>query len=234
VNIEFREFKDREDFTHYVRSSREVIPKNEYIQFLCKEKDILDVGCINHGWERALALGENWPFAQIKRVAKSVLGIDLLSEDAQRLSSLGYNIVEGDAENFNLSRTFDVIVCGDIIEHLNNIGVFLETISRHMDTDSLCVITTPNPFNIEQIMSAIFHNRIYVNLEHTLWLDPQVMFELVSRTSLQIVGFHWIRTRFTFPVRKRFYGGVINAFSRYVMKKRPICGRDFAVILKRK
>jgi hypothetical protein len=60
------------------------------------------------------------------------------------------------------------------------------------------------------------------------------MFELVSRTSLQIVGFHWIRTRFTFPVRKRFYGGVINAFSRYVMKKRPICGRDFAVILKRK
>jgi SAM-dependent methyltransferase len=234
MNIEFRSFKDRQDYTRYVCSSCEVISKDDYIRFLCKDREVLDVGCVQHDWERSLSLRDSWLFAQIQQVASSVCGIDILGEAAQKLSAYGFNIIEGNAEKFDLGRTFDVIVCGDIIEHLSNIGFFFESISRHLREDSLCVVTTPNPFNIEQLMSAIFHNRINVNMEHTVWLDPQVMYEAVSRSPMRIIAFNWIQTRFTFPIKRRFYGRYINAFSNYIMKKHPICGRDFAVVLKRK
>ncbi|MBO0181221.1 hypothetical protein J0682_30075, partial [Vibrio parahaemolyticus] len=41
---------------------------------------------------------------------------------------------------------FDVIVAGEIIEHLNNPGLFLSGVRRFMHRDSKLVITTINAY----------------------------------------------------------------------------------------
>jgi SAM-dependent methyltransferase len=218
----------------FVKSSREIIPKAELIRSLCQGKDVLDLGCLNHGWRRALELGDDWPHKQLANVARSLVGLDILGEDARVLNERGYNILLGSAESFNLDRTFDVVVCGDLIEHLSNPGRFLESAALHMHEESVCVITTPNPFNIEQALLAVFDNRIAVNPEHTVWIDPHVMYELVSRSPLRISGFHWIRTQFEYPVTARLYGRIARILAGYVIRKRPICNRDYAVILQKR
>lgn len=233
MNKNFRHFKSRKEFMVFVSNSKDLIPKEKLICELCQDKDVLDIGCIDHSYETAMALGENWLHKQLRDVAKSIIGLDILGEDVRKLNERGFNIVEGNAECFNFNRTFDVIVAGDIIEHLSNIGLFLECSKAHMHQDSICIITTPNPFNVEQTMLAIFHNSIMVNQEHATWLDPQVMYETVSRAELDIVDFHWIETRFKMPISKFPYSTLINGLSRIIMKKRPICRRDYAIVLKK-
>lgn len=227
-------FVDLERFMAYASTQRDVVSKLELTIDFCKSKDVLDLGCINHGWERALALGDEWPHKRIKEAARSVVGLDIMGDDARELSKRGYNILAGNAEQFDMGRKFDVVVAGDLIEHLSNIGEFLGSVSRHMRPDSRFLVTTPNPFNIEQTMLAIFENRIAVNSQHTVWMDPRVLWETIARTDLEICGFCWIKTRFTIEVRGRYLGRLINALSRFIMRIRPICNRDYAIVLRKK
>ena len=190
----------------------------------------MDLGCIDHSYTTAIELGDNWLHKRIKSVSKSLTGIDVLEEDITLFNKKGYNIVKANVENFNLGRTFDTIIAGDIIEHLSNIGLFLDTIRRHMNKDSIFLITTPNPFNIEQSISALFNNKINVNLQHTTWLSPHNLWELALRHDFLITNFFWIDTRFHLKLSRRYI--LINQLARWVMLKRNICKRDFAVILK--
>jgi SAM-dependent methyltransferase len=45
-----------------------------------------------------------------------------------------------------LSETFDVIIAGEIIEHLSNAGLFLQGIKRFMNPETRLVITTVNAY----------------------------------------------------------------------------------------
>lgn len=226
----FHRFKSRDEFITFISTSKDVIPKEKLICELCKDKDVLDMGCVHHSYKTALALGDDWLHKRLKDVSKSIVGIDILGEDARKLNAMGFNIIEANAESFNLNRTFDVIVAGDLIEHLSNIGLFLARVEKHMHSNSICIITTPNPFNIEQSMRAIFDNYIGVNEEHTTWLDPRVMYETISRTGLDIVDFYWIKTRFFYSSgREKVYKYIADI----IMKRRSICRRDYAVILKK-
>lgn len=234
MKIEPCDFETLQTFLNHASKTRHVVDKNTLIRSACEGMTVLDIGSIDHSWKTALELGDAWPFRQISQIAKSVVGLDLLAEDARILREHGFNIVHGNAENFDLGRQFDTIICGDIIEHLSNIGSFLNSVARHMGSGSICVITTPNAFDIEQTMLALFHGRVAANAQHTVWLDPQVMYEAVSRSPLSIVGFYWIRTRFERKVRRFPYAPLANFISDYIRRKRPLCNRDFAVILKQK
>ncbi len=49
-------------------------------------------------------------------------------------------------EELEINETFDVIVAGEIIEHLNNPGLFLQGIQRFMNSGSTLLITTVNAY----------------------------------------------------------------------------------------
>ena len=201
----FRAFQSKDEYLNYVAGLRAIVPKDDLIVEFCRGKEVLDLGCVDHSLARVEALGERFLHRRIQAVAKSLLGVDVLAPEVSKLNKAGYHIIVANVEALRLDRTFDVIVAGDLIEHLSNVGLFLESVERHMHDDSLCVITTPNPFNIEQSMIAIFESRIGVNAEHTCWIDPTVFYQLVERTGLAIVGFFWVETRYKIPVYRRPY-----------------------------
>lgn len=224
---------DLEAFTALISERSLEVDKDDLILDLCAGKNVLDIGCIDHSAETALDLGDRWLHSRIRDVAQSVVGLDLLEDDAATLNDLGFNIVAGNAEDFDLGQNFDVVVAGDLIEHLSNIGMFLESVSRHLDPDSLMVVTTPNPFNIEQITQAIFRHRTMVNVEHSVQIDPKAMFQLVERSPLEIVHFRWIDTRFHFVLKGgRIARRIVNPLSRRLMNVRPLIRRDYAVVLR--
>lgn len=225
-------FKSREAYISHVANHREPIEdKNAMIVRMCTGKTVLDMGCIDHSYSTALGLGDRWLHKQIKAVAASLTGLDILQEDALELNRLGYDIRIANAEQFDFGEKFDVIVAGDLIEHLSNIGMFLQSVKRHMHAESLFIISTPNPFNVEQAISAVFANSINVHPQHTVWLSPQVCWELVSREHLSIAEFHWIDTRFSFYLNKPFWRLFMNKLAKWIIRTKPICRRDFAVVL---
>ncbi len=83
----------------------------------------MDLGCVRH--DASFANNPNWLHNKIRNVAQNVVGIGFLARDVEKLRNLGYNIIYGDVTKpLNLSEQFDVIVAGDLIEHLSNFEGF--------------------------------------------------------------------------------------------------------------
>lgn len=210
---------------------RSQVDKDDLVVAAGTGKAVLDIGCIDHDMDTVDQLDQAWLHARVQGVAANLVGLDILEAEAAILNARGFNIVIGDAQDFDLGQTFEVVVVGDIIEHMTNPGLLLDSVARHMTPQSICIVTTPNPFNIEQVVSAVTRNVVSVNPEHTLWLDPRVTWELVSRSPLQIVDFFWTSTRFSFVRSTGVRGRLVQAFCNQVMARRPICRTDFAVVL---
>jgi 2-polyprenyl-3-methyl-5-hydroxy-6-metoxy-1,4-benzoquinol methylase len=230
-----QKFNSLQDFYRYVARLHITVKKNDLICRLCEAKEVLDIGCIDHCHKTALELGDDWLHARIKRVAKSLTGLDILKNDAEVLNSLGYNITVADAENFETGVKYDVINAGDIVEHLSNIGSLLDSVRRHLKDDGIVVITTPNPFNVEQFCSIVFSNFIVVNDQHTVWLDPRVLWQMATRHGFTVTDFYWIETRFKIlreSRRRRLMRFVVAPLAELLMKWRPLFGRDYCLVLK--
>ena len=79
-----------------------------------KGKDVLDIGSV--GQTSAYNL---WDI--LEKHARKLTGIDTELCDKK-------NVVYGSMENYDFNKKFDVIVAGDVIEHVDNQGLFLENI----------------------------------------------------------------------------------------------------------
>lgn len=106
-------------------------------------KKVLDCGCVD-----TLKEIENprkdWLYGKLVEVAKKVVGVDLQEEGVRKLREKGYEVICADVTTMDLGQKFDVIVAGEIIEHLPNQGLFLKNMKRHLKRDGVLIITTPN------------------------------------------------------------------------------------------
>jgi 2-polyprenyl-3-methyl-5-hydroxy-6-metoxy-1,4-benzoquinol methylase len=148
-----------------------------------KDKSVLDIGCVSNHKKRHWNFGKLHKF--LVKYSKKVVGLDINKEGVKQLSAEGYNIIYGNAENFKLNEKFDVIVAGELIEHLNNQGLFLENCYNHLKENGYLLLTTPNVFGIRRIISAIFRcltlSEFKVNPEHTLWHDKNTLIQICKR-----------------------------------------------------
>lgn len=219
----------RDQWRRLISEPSPVASKDDFILNLVRGKKVLDIGCIDH--DAAAALDGSWLHARIAAVAGSLVGLDYLESDAAIVRELGYDVRTGDACDFDLNETFGVVVAGDIIEHLSNPQGFLECVRRHLDADGMLVITTPNPFNIEQILWAVFRGQTNVNEEHVAWLDPMVTWQLLDRSGYRVNGFSWLITRFRFALPEdRWWSRKINRAAKLAMRRWPLIRRDFGVV----
>ena len=136
---------------------------------------------------------------RIATVSQKVIGLEKNKEQVQALQRLGYHIIEGDAEEFRLNELFDVIVAGELIEHLSNPGAFLECARRHLEPDGILVLTTPNRFSASVFLSALLHNNIpsYNKpiAKHVAYYDENCFQDLLRRHGygrFTIAYYEWI------------------------------------------
>lgn len=102
--------------------------KNKRIELILKEaKDtdiVLNVGCIGHDYIET----DVWIHRLLCEKARRVVGIDIhLPEEVG-----AYNIVSANAESMELNEKFDLIIAGELIEHLSNPGEFFARTREHL------------------------------------------------------------------------------------------------------
>jgi 2-polyprenyl-3-methyl-5-hydroxy-6-metoxy-1,4-benzoquinol methylase len=116
--------------------------KNRRIELILEEvKDtdnVLDVGCASCDY----ADGNVWLHELLCRKARRVVGVDLITPD-MAAGANNYNIVTTDAESMKLNERFDLIVAGELIEHLSNPGFFLECAKNNLKEGGRLILTTP-------------------------------------------------------------------------------------------
>ena len=128
----------------------------DFILKRCAGRSVLHLGCIG---ETDVSLSEKLQaFAaghglhtHLVAAAREVVGVDLDSTVVELIRSKlkVENILTGDAEHLEdlaLGRTFEVVLCGDLIEHLSSPGLMLDGLTSLMGPTSELIISTPNSF----------------------------------------------------------------------------------------
>lgn len=140
---------------------------------------VLDVGCVRHEEERR----QNGNLhAELVERARRVVGADVAREEVAKMRDEGYEVVVADAERLGelpVDTEFDVVVAGELIEHLSNPGSFLDGARHVTGPDGRLVLSTPNPHAVVFTKKALFGRQN--NDEHTCWFDEQFIEELASR-----------------------------------------------------
>lgn len=139
---------------------------------------VLDIGCVAHDSEKRH--DEPWLHELIVREADDVLGVDILEDEIVSLGREGYNVAYGDAQNLELEETFDVIVLGELIEHLVDFDGLLRSIDEHLRPGGKLLITTPNAMAVHWTALRLLDQQ-FVNTDHTCWFDVTTLTQLLGR-----------------------------------------------------
>lgn len=140
--------------------------------------------------KRVLEFGASGPMHDaIVKVAKETRGVD--REDGPGV--IGFNL---DHVGFQFLPDMaggkpDVIVCGEVIEHLSNPGWFLERLKQQFPGIPV-IITVPNAF-AQAGRKSILTGVENVNTDHVAWYSYKTLKTLLERAGYAIQEFYWYR-----------------------------------------
>jgi len=137
---------------------------------------ILDIGCARHT-EQKRASGNLHDYLHQKTEAK-IVGVDVLEAEIEKMRREGYDVYVDDAEDLELDMEFDVVVAGEVIEHLADPGTFLTNIVDNLRPNGVLILTTPNPDGFAYFRKALLDQSN--NPTHTCWIDPFNLERLVE------------------------------------------------------
>lgn len=135
-----------------------------------KGKDVLDIGSVGQ-----INIYTLWN--AIKKYPKSIIGIDVLDNTDK-------DIVQGNMETYSFNKKFDVIIAGDVLEHVDNQGLFLNNVRKHLKDDGYFILTTPN---VRWITTFI----LKVSPTHLLWHDKTTLSQVLERNGFKIEYFRY-------------------------------------------
>jgi 2-polyprenyl-3-methyl-5-hydroxy-6-metoxy-1,4-benzoquinol methylase len=151
-------------------------------------KSVLDMGA-GSGLKRP-----DWMHSLVASIASEAVGIELDPRLAERARARGYDVRTGNAESMDLGRTFDVVLAGEIIEHLSCPGAFLDAARRHLTAGGRLVLTTPNAFAVVNFVYRLA-GQPRVNKQHVCWYDEVTLRQLLQRHDFRVVEVAYLRHR---------------------------------------
>ena len=127
-----------------------LVQRVEYILSQCEGKRVLHLGCTNWPYtEDSLSQGTLLHSA-IRERCSELYGIDEDEAGLDLLRQKGFeNLYAANLEKLEgceITSTFDLVIAGEMIEHLNNPGLFLNGVKRFLEPESVLLITTVNAY----------------------------------------------------------------------------------------
>jgi SAM-dependent methyltransferase len=210
--------------------------KRELILSMARGRDVLDTGCVQHSWRMSIE-NPDWLHSAVRDAARSCVGVDFLADDAAQLNDRGYDIRVGNVLHDAPPGQFDLVVAGDIIEHLEDPGVFLEYVAKALRPDGRAVITTPNAFYLAQWWTLLARGTPAISPEHSVLFDPFTFSKLVERGPLELEALHWLTPSWwafwdSGRVRANLVGRPLHTVSKLILRRRPYLNSDFAAVLR--
>jgi SAM-dependent methyltransferase len=186
------------------RTEHRVVDRISYICNLVRGKSVLDIGAVEH--TRDAASSQDWLHGHLKRHASRCLGVDVLEKEVKYLRSQGYDVILADITQSPVPEIFDVIIGGEVLEHLDAPGVFMKNCAAMLKSGGWLVITVPNPWYFNAIIKNCFRRYTFVDsADHVAWYDPSTLFELGQRHGFKLERFTGIAVKSRTTLRSRIF-----------------------------
>jgi 2-polyprenyl-3-methyl-5-hydroxy-6-metoxy-1,4-benzoquinol methylase len=175
----------------------QLIQRVDYLKQLCKGKKVLHLGCTNYPYTEHSLEHDSLLHIELGEIADELWGFDFDQRGLDILSKRGIgNLHRADLEKLEeveLNQTFDVIIAGEMIEHLSNPGLFLKGIKRFMNPQTNLVITTINAYCGMRYAIYALRGKQGVNepvhQDHVAYYSYSTLRLIISREDLSVEKF---------------------------------------------
>lgn len=174
-----------------------LVQRVDFIKSVCEGQRVLHLGCTNFPYTQDSIDNDMLLHFDLEKTASELYGFDFDPEGLDTLASAGgTNLFRADLEKLNevsLDMTFDVIIAGEMIEHLSNPGLFLTGIQRFMSPTTRLVITTINAYSALRFVIYGLRGKGGVNEmvhpDHVAYYSYKTLSLVVQRSGMSVSEF---------------------------------------------
>lgn len=176
------ECKDQNYFAHCRTDMLDVIPRRE-------KNKILEIGA---------GSGETLLKAKALGLAEEVVGVELVRlEDSKQFHPAMDRFIIGDVEQMDLpfeQNYFDVILCGDVLEHLVDPWGTVKKLCTHLRPNGYFIASIPNFREIKTLLSIVMRGDFNYNdagildRTHFRFFCKKNMLELLEHSGLTVIS----------------------------------------------
>lgn len=177
----------------------ELIQRVEFIKRACAGKKVLHLGCTNYPYTKEALDNDMLLHFELEKAAGELYGFDFDERGLAILEKSGVkNLYRADLEKLEevaLDETFDVIIAGEMIEHLSNPGLFLRGIKRFMNRETNLIITTINAYcGLRFLIYGLRGKGGWnepVHPDHVAYYSYKTLSLILERENLEIKNFYF-------------------------------------------
>lgn len=196
----------------------EIVQRIDFIKKMSVGKKVLHLGCTNYPYTEDSIKNEMLLHFDLGKTAADLYGFDFdeAGLDVLRKHDVK-NLYRADLEKLEdvaLDETFDVIIAGEMIEHLSNPGLFLKGIKRFMRKDTKLIITTINAYSAMRFVIYALRGKGGVNEpvhpDHVFYYSYSTLKLLLERENYTIEQFLFYDLGNEHRPHARWYNNFIN------------------------
>lgn len=176
---------ERSAALRHARTGKLVFDRAAYLSGLVVGRNVLDVGVVEHTQDACES--PQWLHRHLCRSAARCRGVDILPSEVEYLRSRGFDVVCADITVKPLTERFDVVVCGEVLEHITAPGQFMRNCAAMLGSGGRLVITVPNPWYANVVWKTAWRRHVFVDsADHVAWYDASTLYELGQRSGLRL------------------------------------------------
>ena len=163
----------------------ELVDRLDAVRSLVRDRRVIDLGFVDVGLMNAKRGRGLWLHEVVDDAARETVGVDSDEPGIARARELGYeayvaNVESGEELAALGLEPAEFVVAGELLEHLDRPGDFLEAVKTLVASDGRLVLTTPNAHSLTNALAAIA-GRELVNPDHVSWVSWRTLDTLLSR-----------------------------------------------------
>jgi 2-polyprenyl-3-methyl-5-hydroxy-6-metoxy-1,4-benzoquinol methylase len=168
------------------------VNRENYICDAVKQKIVLHIGCADYPFTEYKFNSGKLLHQKLAQYASRLIGIDVNKKAIDWLKDKSIeDLYVGDASNNKellntLGVVPDVIVAGEVLEHLNQPFLFLKEIRAGMQKSSELILSVPNAFHLENFIRVLLSYE-KVHQEHIAYYSFYTIKQLIERCDMTIL-----------------------------------------------
>jgi len=213
----------------------ELVDRDEFLMNLARGKSVLHIGmggCIDDDAVTTTYIAGDLRksfHGKLSAVASSLDGVDINPRSIEAMSQAvpgNYAVCDVTSPDFASEfgiRKYQVVVFGDVIEHLDNFRTALQNLCGVLAEDGILIVSTVNAYCLDSILKMMVRYES-VNPEHTVYFSYSTLRRLLQMNQLEIVDFKYYTTKhiekfgsLTFWISYKLTSVLVSAFPQYAM-----------------
>jgi len=142
-----------------------LVDRFEFLRELGAGRRVIHVGFVDAGCAGANTAAGAWLHEHLAASARELVGLDVDEQGVERARAMGYDAHVVDCRDAEAVRALgleqaDVVVAGEVIEHLDDAGAFLDGLHALLADDGFLAVTTPNATGLVNAFASLVNYEV--------------------------------------------------------------------------